>query len=643
MHVRRLAATLSLALVAVFTALVAPASDMGAAAADQVSQASYYNLMDQWLYTHAGHSRGPSGAQHDPARNNILALFQSYGLTAVLEPFTWSGQSGVNVVATQLGVTYPDRVFIIGAHYDSVSNPGADDNASGCAAVLEAARVLSAFPSEYTIKYIAFDLEELGLYGSKAYCAAHASDDIRGMISLDMVAYDPFTNQARIYGRTASTPIKSAVASAVLEYSNITPAIYGTLDQSDHAPFEARGWQACLLIEGAVWSNPYYHTQNDRFEMPNYLNFAFATQMTRAVVGWLVDSAEVTVPVDALALAYPDGLPALARPNGSTWFDVEVIPLGSKVPQPGSMVLHYNFGTGWQTQTLPEVEPNLYEVTLPPGPCGSTLSYFFSVMATDGSLYTGPRTAPATTHVARVAYGVETFYSQDLSTNPGWSVQGLWAYGQPSGGGGEHGSKDPNSGRTGPNVYGYNLAGDYENNLPERHLTSTAINCTGRYGVRLNFWRWLGVEQPLYDHAYVRVSTNNTTWTTVWQNTAEVADGAWQFIDLDISSVADNQPTVYLRWTMGTTDSSWRYCGWNIDDIALTALTCTAPLLAGDLNCDGAIDFDDIDPFIVALGGQPGYEQAYPGCHWLSADANGDGTVTFDDIDPFVGLLSGGQ
>ncbi len=643
MHVRRLAATLSLALVASLAAIVAPASDMGAAAADQVSQANYYHLMDQWLYTHVGHSRGPSGAQHDLARNNIRALFQSYGLTAVLEPFTWSGQSGVNVVATQLGVTYPDQIFIIGAHFDSVSNPGADDNASGCAAVLEAARVLSAYPSEYTIKYIAFDLEELGLYGSKAYCVAHASDDIRGMISLDMVAYDPFTNQARIYGRTASTPIKSAVASAVLEYSNITPTIYGTLDQSDHAPFEGRGWQACLLIEGSVWSNPYYHTQNDNFETPNYLNFAFATQMTRAVVGWLVDNAEVTVPVDALALAYPDGLPAFARPNGSTWFDVEVVPLGNKVPQPGSMVLHYNFGTGWQTQALPEVEPNIYEVALPPGPCGSTLSYFFSVMATDGSLYTGPRTAPATTHVAKVAYGVETFYSQDLSSNPGWSLQGLWAYGQPAGGGGEHGSKDPNNGRTGPNVYGYNLAGDYENNLPERHLTSTAINCTGRYGVRLNFWRWLGVEQPLYDHAYVRVSTNNTTWTTIWQNTAEVADSAWQFIDLDISSVADNQPTVYLRWTMGTTDSSWRYCGWNIDDIALTALTCTAPLLTGDLNCDGAIDFDDIDPFIVALGGQLGYEQAYPGCHWLSADANGDGTVTFDDIDLFVALLGGGR
>ncbi len=62
----------------------------------------------------------------------------------------------------------------------------------------------------------------------------------------------------------------------------------------------------------------------------------------------------------------------------------------------------------------------------------------------------------------------------------------------------------------------------------------------------------------------------------------------------------------------------------------------------GDLNCDGVVNFDDIDPFVLALSGQAGYEAAYPNCRWLNADCDGDGQVNFDDIDLFVALLSGG-
>jgi len=60
----------------------------------------------------------------------------------------------------------------------------------------------------------------------------------------------------------------------------------------------------------------------------------------------------------------------------------------------------------------------------------------------------------------------------------------------------------------------------------------------------------------------------------------------------------------------------------------------------GDLNCDGKVNFDDIDPFVLALGGQAAYCAVWPKCNWLNADCNGDGTVNFDDIDPFVALLS---
>ncbi len=162
-------------------------------------------------------------------------------------------------------------------------------------------------------------------------------------------------------------------------------------------------------------------------------------------------------------------------------------------------------------------------------------------------------------------------YEWNMNTNPGWSTEGLWAWGSPSGGGGQYGGPDPTSGYTGSNVFGYNLSGDYENNLPERDLTTGAIDCTDLVDVSVAFQRWLGVEQPTYDHAYFRVSTNGSSWTTIWQNTAQVADTAWTYQEFDISSIADNQPTLYLRWTIGTTDSSWQFCGWNIDDVQIIA------------------------------------------------------------------------
>jgi hypothetical protein len=163
-------------------------------------------------------------------------------------------------------------------------------------------------------------------------------------------------------------------------------------------------------------------------------------------------------------------------------------------------------------------------------------------------------------------------YQWTLDTDPGWTTEDEWAWGQPTGGGGEYGPSDPTSGYTGSNVYGYNLNGDYPNWLPERHLTTHAIDCSDLSAVHLRFWRWLGVEQPTYDHAYIRASNNGTDWVTVWENTTVVEDYTWTPIDLDISTVADGHETVYLRWTMGETDGGWRYCGWNIDDVEIWAL-----------------------------------------------------------------------
>jgi hypothetical protein len=74
------------------------------------------------------------------------------------------------------------------------------------------------------------------------------------------------------------------------------------------------------------------------------------------------------------------------------------------------------------------------------------------------------------------------------------------------------------------------------------------------------------------------VSSDGTTWTTVWQNNDYVEDSSWSEVEYDISSVADNESTVYIRWTMGITDGSWQYSGWNIDDVEIWGLAPGSPV-----------------------------------------------------------------
>jgi len=183
-------------------------------------------------------------------------------------------------------------------------------------------------------------------------------------------------------------------------------------------------------------------------------------------------------------------------------------------------------------------------------------------------------------------------YQWTLESDPGWTAESDWEFGQPTGGGGEYGEPDPTSGHTGDYVYGYNLGGDYPNGLAETHLTTDAIDCTDLSGVKLRFWRWLGVEQALYDHAYVKVSNDGTNWVTVWENVDTITDSEWTQVEVDLSSVADDEETVYVRWTMGETDGGWRYCGWNIDDVEIWALE----LAASDVDTNESLDVVRLDP-----------------------------------------------
>ncbi|MHC4947074.1 MAG: M28 family metallopeptidase [Planctomycetota bacterium] len=285
-------------LVALAVTSTAPAAISTESVVNQVNEAMYRHYLDNLLYTHPGDDRG-FGPEHDLAMLNIHDTFESFGLTVTYHPFLYASTTYYNVVAVKQGTTYPDDIYIVGAHYDSVNNPGADDNGSGTAGVMELARVLSQYDFESTIIFIAFDREEQGLVGSDAYATEHSGDNILGMISMDMIAYDAGAESVDIYGRTASNGVKNTLAQAVLDWGQgLDVVTHGSLDASDHAPFEWQGFQACIIIED--WGNPYYHTQNDYVGQFGYIDYGFATRITRSVCGWLVDEAGVidTCPAD---------------------------------------------------------------------------------------------------------------------------------------------------------------------------------------------------------------------------------------------------------------------------------------------------------------------------------------------------------
>ena len=284
---------------------------------DQVSQTDYAAFLSGSLYAHSGDSRGFS-AQHDLAKTNLVNEFQSLGLSTALEPFTYNGSTYYNVVATLPGTVHSDQVYIVGAHYDSVGTPGADDNASGVAGVVEAARALSQYSLESTVRFVAFDREEQGLYGSTAYAAAHSSDNIQGMVSMDMIAFnhaDPtHHDKAWVYYPSAnakSLAVTQDLVSALSSYGNIAANI-DEFGYSDHVPFDA--WGSALLIEHAMtkgaYANPYYHTASDAIESTysyggqtyDYIDYGYATNMTRGVVGYLATEARVVPEPGTLVL-----------------------------------------------------------------------------------------------------------------------------------------------------------------------------------------------------------------------------------------------------------------------------------------------------------------------------------------------------
>jgi hypothetical protein len=203
--------------------------------------------------------------------------FTDMGYTPELHPFTYSSNTYNNVIAKKIGSVSPDDWYIVCGHYDSTSNdpmnnaPGADDNGSGTAGVLETARALMDIDSEASILFIAFAAEEQGLIGSRAYVNDLKKDGelskVKAVLNMDMIGYlNSSVEDVFIEGEPVSEWMINILSSSVSTY-NLNLDVFTSLIAwgSDHEPFLDEGVPAILLIEYEYDENPNYHRTTDTY------------------------------------------------------------------------------------------------------------------------------------------------------------------------------------------------------------------------------------------------------------------------------------------------------------------------------------------------------------------------------------------
>ncbi len=305
--------------------------------ADRVSQKHYltYHLdvenMGLGLYGGAGYNMGyrnrdgwagPGSLGNQEARLYLQDVFTAMGLSVSVQG------SYLNVVGELTGTTTPENIYIIGAHYDHLDGdrPGGDDNASGMAGVLEAARVLSQYQFESTIRFIGFNAEEDDQVGSKDYVNNHVipgDENIVAMINLEMILrpgsdvnphtvidaeleaqskHPPSVAWARAYQQAATDYVPSLI---------VNDTIVDCESTSDNDAFLNKGYPAFVVLENSLpdfWdANKYRHAFEDASDRlandsgsPSGVtyDFAFATDVTRTVVALIAQEAKL-VPAPA--------------------------------------------------------------------------------------------------------------------------------------------------------------------------------------------------------------------------------------------------------------------------------------------------------------------------------------------------------
>ncbi len=533
------------------------------------------------------------------AQDYLVARYESIpGLVVTTHDFDASHD---NVIAELPGLIHPEKVVVLGGHYDSINRggpglraPGADDDASGSATVLEIARVLAQYPFENTIRFAAWAKEEAGLVGSQAYVVTlpPSGVEVVGMLQLDMVGYvrpgdprdifivtnntDPDLNDfvVRIFG--------DYKASGDIEAS--TGLRTGTLSggTSDHQSFTSRGYPAAFTFEHVTNYSPFIHTANDEM-VQSFIRPDFAREFGRLAAAVV---ATLAVPFDGLAVAHEPVADATSNSARRTLSAKVIATAGVATVE----LVYRNSEDGnlHAAAMAPGGGPNEWGVEIPAQPYGSTVEYF--VRATDslGRVETSPAGAPAALHSYGTVFLVPIFSDDFEGGGAGWThgmvaVQDDWQIGRPNQSGANR--NDPLSAFSGQNVYGNDLAppgfnGDYSNHV-NNWLESPPFSTAGRSTVSLRYRRWLTVEDGFYDAARIRVNGTQVWRNAVGSGSSNHLDTAWNLHEIDISGVAANRASNAIRFEL-MSDSGVTFGGWNVDDVTVVTRGDVASLTPSD-------------------------------------------------------------
>jgi hypothetical protein len=373
-------------------------------------------------------------AQNFSAASWIRNKFIEFGYDSVLFDLFSADIDGQtktcrNVVACKLGTEYPYHQIVIGAHYDAGEvSPGADDNGSGTAAVLEIARVLQNVDTRLTYIFIAFDAEEHGLFGSYHYAetAYEAGDRIVLMLNMDMIAH--YQNQQDV---SVNRPEDETYSQIWADLAQTRPAInltahveYGPTGGSDMTPFHEYGYDI-LYIHEYIFSTV-YHTSRDS---TTYMNFDYMTRVVRGTMGTaLVVDGSLSLPPQII-FNFPGSKLDLVRPGVPNPLTAKVEAYAGAVLVPGSVQLHYAVADQ-PADSLPmsAAGDDLYSVDMPVGACGDRVHYWISAREEiQGTVYYPP---PDSALSAIVATGMSVVFEDDFNTDKGWTVSGNALEGQ---------------------------------------------------------------------------------------------------------------------------------------------------------------------------------------------------------------------
>ncbi len=245
----------------------------------------------------------------EQARDYLVGRARALGFEPQLDAFTVAGQTATNVILRQPGLEQPEVVYIFSAHYDSTSAtpmtlaPGADDNATGVAAVLEAARILSTRPLKHSVWFVFTAAEEQGSLGSKHMAQWLKTDgiDVRGVIAPDMIGYWPLgmADKFDILGDDKSKFLVDQMSSVAtrLGVEHKTWIMHGYCYGDDHTMFQEAGFPAITPMDCVEAHNmsvgedtPHYHQTSDT---SSTLYMPFTTKVAGVIVSTL---AELGVP-----------------------------------------------------------------------------------------------------------------------------------------------------------------------------------------------------------------------------------------------------------------------------------------------------------------------------------------------------------